>query len=159
MDQTRKSYQRRQKMLQNYTIALAALSFSIFLMPLAHRFRGTTRLPMYLTGVLFWITFIATIATAIKINTSRRRSSVFNNNYPGLKKLALIHFFQNKPAVIADVAMFVSLLTFVTSRFLDWNLKIQFLLMSMFVFSFGMHCMLNGINYIYIKHKSTVRRG
>lgn len=150
MEQTRKSYHRRQKMLRNYTIALTALSLVIFCMPFAHKIRNTTKLPMYLTGALFWIALIGTIAAAIKINTSRRRSPVFSSNYPGLKKLALIHFFQNKKAFLADLVMFTSLIAFVIGRFLVWNTIVLFVFISAFVFSFGMHCILNGINYIYI---------
>lgn len=159
MDWSRRSYFRRQKMLRYYTIALAVLSFSIFLVPIVNGFKNITKIPMYMVGVLFWISFISTIGMAIRINNSRRRSSVFNSRYHGLKKLALIHFFQNRKALIADVIMFASLITFVIGRFRAWNTTLLFLLVSMFVFSFGMHCMLNGINYIYIKHKTTVRRG
>ena len=57
-----------------------------------------------------------------------------------------------------DAIMFASLLAFIVARFLTWNTVVQFLFVSMFAFSFGIHCMLNGINYIYIKHKTKVRR-
>ena len=159
MDWSRRSYYRRQKMLRNYTIALAILSLSIFLMPIVNGFKESTKIPMLMDGVLFWIALISTVGMAIRINNSRRRSSAFNKNYEGLKKLGLIHFFQNKLALIMDMIMFASLITFIVARFLAWNITVQFLFVSMFAFSFGMHCMLNGINYIYIKHKTKVRRG
>ena len=159
MDWSRRSYYRRQKMLRNYTIALAILSLSIFLMPIVNGFKENTKIPMLMDGISFWIALISTVGMAIRINNSRRRSSTFNMNYEGLKKLGLIHFFQNKQALIMDMIMFASLITFVVARFLVWNITVQFLFVSMFAFSFGMHCMLNGINYIYIKHKTKVRRG
>jgi len=57
-----------------------------------------------------------------------------------------------------DAMMFVSLIAFIVARFLRWSTTVCFLFVSMFLFSFGMHCMLNGINYIYIKYKTNVRR-
>lgn len=158
MDWSRRSYYRRQRMLRNYTVALATLSLSIFLMPIVNGFKDSTKIPMYMVGALFWIALILTIGMAIRINNSRRRSSAFNIKYEGLRKLGLIHFFQNPKALIMDAIMFASLLAFIIARFLTWNAIIQFLFVSMFAFSFGMHCMLNGINYIYIKHKTKVRR-
>lgn len=158
MDWSRRAYYRRQQMLRYYVISLATLSFSIFLMPIVNSFKNETKIPMYIVGALFWIALIFTIRMAIRINNSRRRNSAFNSSYGNLNKLALIHFFQNKKALIMDAIMFVSLLAFIIARFLTWNTIIQFLFVSMFAFSFGMHCMLNGINYIYIKHKTKVRR-
>lgn len=158
MDWSRRAYYRRQQMFRNYVISLATLSFSIFLMPIVNSFKNETKIPMYIVGALFWIALILTIRMAIRINNSRRRNSAFNSKYGNLKKLALIHFFQNKKALIMDAIMFASLIAFIITRLITDNLIIQFLFVSMFAFSFGMHCMLNGINYIYIKHKSTVRR-
>ncbi len=158
MDWSRRAYYRRQQMFRYYVISLATLSFSIFLMPIVNSFKNETKIPMYIVGALFWIALIFTIRMAIRINNSRRRNSAFNSSYGNLNKLALIHFFQNKKALIMDAIMFASLIAFIITRLLTDNLIIQFLFVSMFAFSFGMHCMLNGINYIYIKHKSTVRR-
>ncbi len=158
MDWIKSACYRRQKMFRFYTISLAVLSLSMFLMPIVYSFRSDTRIPMYIVAVLFWIALLSTIRMAININNSRRRNAAFNTKYKGLKKLALIHFFQNKKAFIMDSVMFVSLIAFVIIRFITDSLVIQFLFVSMFAFSFGMHCMLNGINYIYINHKSTVRR-
>lgn len=158
MDWSRRAYYRRQQMFRYYVISLATLSFSIFLMPIVNSFKNETKIPMYIVGALFWIALLSTIRMAIRINSSRRKNSAFNSKYGNLKRLALIHFFQNKKALIMDAIMFASLIAFVITRLVTNNLIIQFLFVSMFAFSFGMHCMLNGINYIYIKHKSTVRR-
>lgn len=158
MDWSRRAYFRRQKMFRFYVISLATLSFSIFLMPIVNSIKNDTKIPMYIVGALFWIALLSTIRMAIRINSSRRKNSAFNSKYGNLKKLALIHFFQNKKALIMDAVMFASLIAFVITRLVTDNLIIQFLFVSMFAFSFGMHCMLNGINYIYIKHQTTVRR-
>lgn len=153
-----RAHYRWQKMFRSYTISLAILSLSIFLMPIGYGLRSDTRIPMYIVAVLFWMALFSTIRMAVNINSSRRKNVAFHAKYKSLKKLALIHFFQNKKALIMDSMMFVSLISFVIMRFITDSLVIQFLFVSMFAFSFGMHCMLNGINYIYINHKSTVRR-
>ncbi len=158
MNRSQSAYYRRQRMFCCYVRSLAALALSIILMPIVYYLRNTTRIPMYIVAVLFWMALFLTIRMAVNINNSRRRNSAFNKKYKTLKKLALIHFFQNKMALIMDSIMFVSLIAFVVMHFITDNLVIHFLFVSMFAFSFGMHCMLNGINYIYINHKSTVRR-
>lgn len=159
MDWSRRVNAQKQRMLVIYIVSLALFALSILLMPFVNAGKRDSKIPMYLDGALFWVSGISTIYQAIRINHSRRINAVFNKEYPGLKKLALLHFFQNKPALVMDLMMFISLSAFAIGRFLAWNLKVQFFLISMFVFSFGMHCMLNGINYMYIKHKTTARRG
>lgn len=158
MDLSRRAYYRKQQMFRFYVISLATLSFSIFLMPIVNSIKNDTKIPMYIVGVLFWIALLSTIRMAIRINKSRRKNSVFNSGYGNLKKLTLIHFFQNKKALIVDAVMFASLIAFIITRLVTDNLTIQFLFVSMFAFSFGMYFMLNEINYIYVKHKTTVRR-
>ena len=159
MDWSHRVYSQKQKLLIRYIVALATLSLSLFVMPFANDIKRVTKIPMCLDGALFWLSAYVTVRTAVKINNARRNNIVFNKKYSGLKKLALIHFFQNKPAWIMDSLMFGSLVMVVISKIREWDIKIQFLLIAIFVFSFGMHCMLNGINYIYIRYKSTVRRG
>lgn len=151
-------FDNKHKMLYCYVLSIMVTSLSIFLMPIVNGFKNETKIPMYIVGAIFWIALISTVRMAIRINSSRRKNSAFNSKYGDLKKLALIHFFQNKKALIMDAIMFASLIAFIITSLITDNLIIQFLFVSMFAFSFGMHCMLNGINYIYIKHKSTVRR-
>lgn len=158
MERLRNIYCNKQNLLHCYTVTLALLSITIFLMPFVNSIKKETEFPMYIVGASFWIALILTLIISSRINNLRRNSTAFNNEYNSLRKLALIHFFQNKPAIIMDAIMFASLIAFVIARLVTDNLIIQFLFVSMFAFSFGMHCMLNGINYIYIKYKSTVRR-
>lgn len=110
----------------------------------------------FLVGALFWIGLLGLIATAVWINTKRRRSNGFKIASEGKKKLGAIHFFQNYYATAADIIMLVSLLAVIL---LEWVANRQSLAIStigVFIFSFNMHCMLNGICYEYINYK--VRR-
>ena len=156
---SRRSYRRRQTMLRRFEIFLILMSLSVALMPLGTRYKDITKIPLYAFGLLFWIGLIGTIIFAVKINTSRKRSPVFKELYGDKTKLGLIHFFQNRFAIISDSVLFLSIIGLIISRITSNNLNIQFILLSILIFSFGMHCMLNGIDYIYIKYsKHEVRR-
>ena len=156
---SRSSYRRRQIMLRRFVILLVLMALSVALMPLGTRFKEITKIPLYVIGLLFWIGLIGTILSAVKINISRKSSPVFRELYGDKAKLGLIHFFQNRLAIIFDFVLFLSIIGLIISRIVFNSLSIQFILISILIFSFGMHCMLNGIDYIYIKYsKHEVRR-
>lgn len=150
------SIRRRKQMLWLFTGFLAALAFGIFLMPIGSLNKDRTIIPMYVSGILFWIGIIGTVVMAFRINRSRKISYRFNEQYGNLKQFGLIHFFQNQEAVIIDIGMFVSIIAFIIAKICTRNLIVSFIFLALFVFTFGMHCMLNGINYRYLKYK--VRR-
>lgn len=139
------------RFIQNICFLLI-LTVSIVLMPFSVSLEEKTYLPVYLTGGLFWIGLIGTIGTAIKINISRKYSRQFNEKYPDLKQLGVIHFFKNTPAKITDILMVISIVGFIVFRLFSDNIVLQFIIIAVFVFLFGMHCMLNGINYIYLNY-------
>lgn len=147
------SMRRRKRMIWLYTAFLFIWSLSIALMPLGSMMKESSRLPMYISGVVFWIGLAGTVGMIIRINYCRKNSYGFNEQFPQLKQFGLIHFFQNKIATIADIAMFVSIIGIIASRFVTDNLFSVFLFIAIFLFAFGMHCMLNGANYRYIKYK------
>ena len=148
----RRSYRRRQMMLKSFVIFLILVSLSVALMPLGTKIKEISKLPLNAIGLLLWIGLIGTILSAVRINISRKRSPVFKDLYGNKKKLGLIHFFQNRYAIICDCALFLSIIGLILSRFVFNHLGIRFIFISLFVFSFGMHCMLNGVDYIYIKY-------
>jgi len=145
--------QRRQWFLL-YITFLFLLSEAILFMPFANERKETSPTMLYIAGATFWFGLLGVIVMALVINSARKRSQRFNKLYPGLKQLGVVHFFRNKPAVIADLVMFVSIIGFIIATSLRAKLLLSFLLLAISVFSFGMHCMLNGINYKYINHKA-----
>lgn len=150
----RNSYRIRQRKFLLFVISLFVLSTSIVLMPVGTANKEKSVIPLIIAGTLFWIGFIGTLWTTININLSRRASPVFNELYPDLRKFGLIHFFQNKPAIIADIAMFASIIMMIVVRLLEKSNTWLFVAIALIVFTFGMHCMLNGINYIYVNYRS-----
>lgn len=133
-----------------YTVSLALVSISILLMPVG----VDTIAVSYLSGALFWIGVIGAILTAAFITRSRRRSQNFASKYPHLRKWGVVHFFQNKYAFFCDVLMFLSVIGFVVTRIWFEKTTSPFIFLSLSIFFFGMHCMLNGSNYIYLKYQA-----
>ena len=143
----------KKQMLYLYMAFLAALSISVFLMPIGIEIADRTRLLTYLSGVMFWVSLAGTISIALFITYKRKKNKEFANDASGRKRWGIIHFFQNKPAIICDVLLFVSLIGFIITRILSETTIFPFAFLSLFIFSFGMHCMLNGSNYNYINYQ------
>ena len=150
------SLQRRKRMLYLYIASLVILSLGIALMPFGSAVREKTMLLTYTSGMFFWIGIAGTIYMALRINNCRRNSYRFNEQVGNMRQLGLIHFFQNTESKIIDIAMFVSIICFIIAKICTSEILLSFIFLALFVFTFGMHCMLNGINYIYINY--TVRR-
>lgn len=151
-----KKHQRKmqkKKMLYLYMAFLAVLSISVFLMPIGIEIADRTRILTYLSGVMFWVSLFGTISIALFITYKRKKSKEFADDDSGRKRLGVIHFFQNRPAIISDVLLFVSLIGFIITRVLSETTIFPFVFLSLFIFSFGMHCMLNGSNYNYINYQ------
>ena len=146
-----RNYRARKRKLVLYVFFLALLSFSFVLMPIGQNMKEQSYIPMLSAGVLFWIGALGLLIVIININHSRRKSEGFKENYPNLRQFGLISFFKNAPAAIADVLMLVSIMGEIVLFFTDLY-YLKFIGAAVIVFSFGMHCMLNGINYIYVNY-------
>lgn len=140
-------------MLCFYALSLAVLSISVLFMPLGVKMADRTMMFTYISGIMFWMGLIGTIAMAFYISYSRRKSLEFAKIYPKHRRLGLIHFCQNKRAFICDAMMFISLIGFIITRILVEMSIWPYIFLSVLIFSFGMHCMLNGSNYTYINYK------
>lgn len=152
------SRQRRKRMLYIYTLFLFVCAVSFVLMPIGGSMEEKTKIPMVISGVIFWIGLLGTVFTALKINRCRKNDYRFNKKFGNLRQPGLICFFRNRPALIFDSMMFISIAGVIVAKLCTKELLPTFIFLSLFVFSFGMHCMLNGINYKYIKIKYKIRR-
>lgn len=92
----------------------------------------------------------------LKINKSRKADRTFRSTHPEMWQPGLICFFKNKNAKIADCVMFGAVIGVAVTGIFFNNLYVLHIFLALFVFSFGMHCMLNGKNYIYLNYQ--VRR-
>ena len=154
MKYAKASQMRRKRMGILYAAFLLVLSISILLMPIGSAQKEQSQIPMFISGACFWIGLIGTVWMAIKINKARKQSYLFKDKQPKVKQFGLICFFKNKEAKVADIAMFASAVGFIITRICTGSFYWLFIFLALFVFSFGMHCMLNGKNYFYLTYKA-----
>lgn len=157
MNYARASQRRRKKRLILYVTFLLIWSLAILLMPVASVQKEATKILLFVSSGGFWIGLLGTVTMAVKINKARKKSYRFREKCPASKRIGLISFFQNKEAIIADVGLFVSIAGFVVTGICSDNIYWLFIFLALFVFTFGMHCMLNGINYKYINYSKYVK--
>lgn len=122
-------------------------------MPIGSIMSETTKMWLYISGTCFWCGLIGTIWLSIRINLYRKKSKYFNENSEIKKQFGLIKFFQNKIATVADIVMFISILALIIEILWINKVMVLYVTIAVLVFSFGMHCMLNGIDYRFINYK------
>ena len=137
-----------------YIASLTIFSASLFLMPYGLIVEDKTMWLTYAAGALFWVGAIGIIATSVYITRSKIQNQEFCKKHQDYKKLGLVQFFQNTEAFICDIVLFISVIGFVVARIWAGTTVWTFLFLAIATISFGMHCMLNGSNYIYIKYKT-----
>ena len=148
----RKSYKTKRLLFAFNILFLVILSVSVSIMPYNSKTDGVTDMKI-LTGIMFWLGLIGTVFFASLINYFRSKDKLFNKAAEKYNKLGLTHFFQNLPAKIFDSLLIIALIGFILSFVFNFTLSVKFIFISAIIFSFGMHCMLNGINFVYVMNK------
>lgn len=125
-------------------IGFLLLSVSFLLMPL----NKDSLEPNIFAGILFWCSLLTGIVFQV-ILSLRIKKLNYNNTRHGL---GVVKFFQNSYAKISDIAFVISVIglivTMITTNGLGYSC---YIFLAMTVFSFSMHCILNGKNYYCIK--------
>ena len=148
----RKSYKVKRLMFAFNILFLVMVSVSVLIMPYNSKTDGVTDMKI-LTGAMFWSGLIGTVFFASLINYFRSKDKLFNKAAEKYNKLGLTHFFQNLPAKIFDSLLIIAVTGFILSLVFNFALSAKFIFISAIIFSFGMHCMLNGINFVYVMNK------
>lgn len=104
-------------------------------------------------AVAFWAGLIIGYALLIKLNINRRASAVKIGRFKtGGCQFGIFKFFRNKEATVADIVMMLSLISFIIFRILDdVSVYLDLTVIALLIYSFHLHCILNGQNYRYIK--------
>ncbi len=106
------------------------------------------------SGIMFWAGLLLGIAGQVVLLRKTK-------GLPGKAHVGLIRIFTNRYGFIADVTLGVSLIGVFITLFAGNGMGIFMqIIWSLFIFSFSMHCVLNGrkFNYIYrLKNKRSVR--
>ena len=132
----------------------AVLAVSFLLMPV----EGLGIVP----GVLFWGGLLTGVVLQIILDA--RRKSLFakyNVERKAMQKVknGLLSFGSNPAATVADVCLFVSIIAtvfvFILTRGMGY---LCYVCLSALIFSFCMHCILNGRIYIFVKNQLKVQQ-
>lgn len=133
--------------------ALLALSF-----PAMQLLRSLSFLP----GMMFWLGLITGVTGQILLE--RCRKSFFAAYKVSIKKYqkvrcGMLSLFSNPAAKAADIALgFCVFLAILLWLFPMKKLDLRYILLALTVFSFCMHCVLNGRNYLFAHNKNRVRQ-
>lgn len=130
------------------------LAVSFLLMPLGSEI-PTESISTYtlVAGLMFWISIIMGIVTQCVLAFRRKSWYVIHRikEERTSQKIGLVSFFQNIYATVADVVAILSLVGLVIAMIETQGTGyICYVFVSLFVFSFSMHCILNGKIYYYV---------
>lgn len=147
---------KKKKLFVVQVVLLAIFAGSVLAMYFTDKLNGENiyNMVLYINAAVFWLSLILFIMISCMINRNRKKDNKRGKHRRKSHRVGLVNFFQNKPAIIMDCIMILSIvlliiLTKINIQEIFW----AFCNISILIFSFGMHCILNGINYSYIKDK------
>ena len=142
-----------------YISVLCFLVFSVsfLLMPLESKTQiNGISVPSFAAGIMFWLGLIfgaasQTLLSARYKNRMSARAREIGRNVRPASRVGLFTFLRNTPAIIADVGCAVSFAGLVAVLIITGGAGyVCFSFMSVFAFTFAMHCILNGKIYANI---------
>lgn len=124
-------------------ISTIVLSLNFLLIPLSSYISFLdARWYQILTGLVFWISLIVLIISQILLSKKAEVSTEIKN------KIGLITFFKNRYSAIVDIVMFISFILLIIFLFVfDSSNYVHSITIALSVFSFCMHCILNGKHF------------
>lgn len=128
------------------------MSASFLLMPINAGKPGAT-LAKIVVGSLFWLGLSAGVVSQILLTKELKGTLAAMKRSPRRKRgIGLITFLSNRYAAAADAVMVLSLILLILSLFLSRAFGyFCYIIWFVFLFSFSMHCVLNGKNYYSMK--------
>ena len=137
-------------------ITMALFAATIVLMPLTSSLvTEVNQIPIYINAAAFWVLliggYLSIIAFNLRIKRHKRRKQ--RRRFEKRRLPGIIRFFSNPIAGVFDTIFLLSLLGFIlykTNNQIDG--VVSYVLLSILVFAFHMHCILNGRNYNYIRN-------
>jgi len=105
-----------------------------------------------MAGVMFWVFLILGIVSQVLLAIWFRQACSKNKEWRIQKqKIGIFTIGKNKFSVVADIVLLISAVTFVVLMiFTRGTGYISYIVLTILVFSFSMHCVLNGKVYYYI---------
>ncbi len=139
--------QKKRIILLLSVVCFFLMSVDFLIMPIGNNIEKDMKWFEILTGVLFWLPLTSgCVLQGILYLYYKKNSN--NKNSANYKFLGAISFFRNKLAAIFDLISIISLVVFIIMLiFTDATGYFCYVLISLFSFSFSMHCILNGKIY------------
>ncbi|MGN1130881.1 MAG: hypothetical protein ACI4Q8_05960 [Ruminococcus sp.] len=143
---------RIKKLLYISLAFICIYSGTILFMPLASDLSNkTNKISVIVLGITFWLSLI--LAYTLLFLANRVRKTI-NFKKRGAGRVGLFNLFSNKPAIISDILLFLSIVVFVISLFLPMeNHWIIYIILFFIVLSLNLHCVFNGKIYEFSKLK------
>ncbi|MBU3112354.1 hypothetical protein [Clostridium lacusfryxellense] len=150
----------RKRSFQNGCFVMIIIGFlvsstMVFLIPFASfKGSGVSFVLAYVIGGGFWLGLLISLIFMTILDSHRRnrinKKKAGNKNRKN-KAVAIIKFFSNKPATFFDWIFIISIISEITILVLkSTNQLLTITVLFLLVFSFEMHCVFNGKNYLYI---------
>lgn len=129
-------------------------SISFLLMPLGEETsNGKISVYTLVVGLMFWISIIMAIVIQCILSYRMKKRVMIHSTEKEIleQKIGLVSFFKNIYAIVADVIMIVSLIGLIIAMISTQGLGyVCYIFISLLVFFFSMHCILNGKVFCYI---------
>ncbi len=128
------------------------MSASFLLMPLeiTLKYDVMTIMP----GLLFWLFFVLGVIGQVVLGIRYNRwfmNQEINTRKSVRKKLGFLAFGQNKAAICVDAIVILSIVLLIAATYITHGTGyVCYILLAMCVFTFCLHCILNGKVYAYI---------
>lgn len=139
-------------------LSFLMLAVSFLLMPIeSETTQDKISVIALIAGVMFWVSIFIGLATQVILSVRRKKWYSANRIKADKKeqKTGLISFFRNKYAIIADIASAISLIGLVVAMIVTHSTGyICYVFVSAFIFSFSMHCILNGKVFYFVTNQN-----
>lgn len=135
-----------------------SLSISFLLMPLgSETSNGSLSVYTLVAGIMFWVSLFLGIVTQCVLSHRRKMWYVIHRvrRLRTGQKTGLVSFFENPFAAVADIALIITLIGLIITVVLAQGGEyLYYILISVLVFSFSMHCILNGKTFYHVTNQN-----
>lgn len=137
------------------------LSCSFLLMPIEGNNMSGNGISVFslIAGILFWFSLFVGIVTQCVLSVRRKKWYMAHRikKTRAVQRVGVISFFQNVYGAIADIIVVISFIAFVISLIVSRSSGYAcYVFLALLVFSFSMHCILNGKFFYYILNQDKV---
>ncbi|MCI8371754.1 MAG: hypothetical protein HFI75_05045 [Lachnospiraceae bacterium] len=137
------------------------MSASFLIMPLdIYMERVSSSAVNIISGLCFWIPLVGGCIMQFFLAMRRKQwMRIHKKAMDSQKRVGVVSIFENKPAIVADLVMIISFVVCVAVfACTDGSGYFCYIIVALFVFSFCMHCILNGKNFRFTAGQTKMQR-